>query len=144
MTRTTDSPNVADSGTSGTSSQTGSSTGRQRQALGAYGEDVALRHLTELGMVVLERNWTCPDGEVDLVLRDGDVLVICEVKTRGTAGCGTPHEALTADKVARLRRLAARWVSERGVRPREIRLDFVAVWHPRRGAARVEHVPGVG
>ena len=53
-----------------------------RQALGAYGENVAARHLAAKGLVLLDRNWRCPDGEIDLVLRDGAVLVVCEVKTR--------------------------------------------------------------
>ena len=54
----------------------------RRVALGAYGEQVAARHLTEAGLTVLERNWRCPLGEIDLVLRDGATLVVCEVKTR--------------------------------------------------------------
>ena len=57
-------------------------TAAQRQALGGYGERVAERHLVGLGLVVLDRNWRCEDGEIDLVLRDGTVLVVCEVKTR--------------------------------------------------------------
>ena len=58
-------------------------TAASRQALGAYGETLAARLLTvERGMVLLDRNWRCPEGELDLVLRDGDVLVACEVKTR--------------------------------------------------------------
>ena len=66
------------------------------QALGRYGEALAARHLVERGMVVLDRNWRCPLGEIDLVLRDGDTLVVCEVKTRTSHDYGSPHEALTA------------------------------------------------
>ena len=83
----------------------------RRQALGAYGERLAARLLVEQGLVVLDRNWRCPAGEIDLVLRDGDVLVVCEVKTRTSSVCGTPHEAITPVKLARLRRLAAAWVA---------------------------------
>ena len=79
-------------------------TARQRSALGAYGEALAARHLTEQGMVVLDRNWRCDLGEVDLVLRDGRVLVVCEVKTRSSLAYGTPIEAVTEQKAARLRR----------------------------------------
>ncbi|WP_372736237.1 YraN family protein, partial [Nocardioides sp.] len=57
-------------------------TAAQRQALGAYGERVAAAHLAEQGLVVLDRNWRCDVGELDLVLREGVVLVACEVKTR--------------------------------------------------------------
>ena len=115
-----------------------------RQALGAYGESLAARHLVEQGMVVLDRNWRCAAGEIDLVLRDGDVLVVCEVKTRSSTRYGTPQEAVTDIKVARLRRLATAWVAEHGVAVRDIRIDVVAVVRPRRGASVLDHVRGIG
>jgi putative endonuclease len=116
---------------------------RRRLALGAYGERLAARHLTDLGMVVLDRNWRCDCGEIDLVLRDGQVLVVCEVKTRSSASCGSPHEAVTPAKLGRLRRLAARWVVEHRVHPSDVRIDLVAVMCRARGPAEVEHVPGL-
>ena len=119
------------------------STGRQNGALGAYGERVAARYLTQEGLVVLDRNWRCDAGEIDLVLRDGDVLVVCEVKTRASDVCGTPHEAVTADKLERLKRLVLLWAETHQVRPAEVRIDLVAVQAPPRGAALVEHVPGL-
>jgi putative endonuclease len=115
-----------------------------RRALGAYGERLAARHLSERGMVVLDRNWRCDAGEIDLVLRDGGVLVVCEVKTRTSHACGSPHEAVTSDKVARLRRLAARWVTEHDLHPPDIRIDLVAVTMQRRGMPLLEHVEGLG
>ncbi|WP_372728070.1 YraN family protein [Nocardioides sp.] len=121
----------------------GSRSAVSKQALGAYGESVALRHLVEQGMVLLDRNWRCAGGEIDLVLRDGDVLVICEVKTRSSLACGSPHEAVGQLKLTRLRRLAARWLEEHGVRPRDVRIDLVAVLRPTRGASVVEHVRGL-
>jgi len=112
----------------------------QRRAIGAYGERVAERHLREQGLVVLARNWRCADGEVDLILRDGEDLVFCEVKTRSGNRFGTPAEAIGAAKIRRLRRLAARWLAQTPVCPREIRFDVVAVLPQRRGATVVEHV----
>lgn len=124
---------------------TGSATAAARRALGAYGESLAARHLVEVqGMVLLDRNWRCDAGEIDLVLRDGPVLVVCEVKTRSSVVCGTPHEAVDAAKLARLRRLAVRWMAERGLRVADVRVDLVAVLRPRRGPAVVEHVRGIG
>jgi putative endonuclease len=124
---------------------TGSATAAARQALGAYGESLAARHLVQVqGMVLLDRNWRCDAGEIDLVLRDGPVLVVCEVKTRSSVVCGTPHEAVGAAKLARLRRLAVRWMAERGLRVADVRVDLVAVLRPRRGPAVVEHVRGIG
>ena len=118
-------------------------TAASKQALGAYGEDVALRHLTGQGMLLLERNWRCAEGELDLVLREGPVLVVCEVKTRRSVRCGAPHEAVGAEKVARLVRLAERWKQARGVHPEQVRVDLVAVLRGPRGAAEVEHVRGI-
>lgn len=120
-------------------------TAASRQALGAYGEDVAARLLTgERGMVLLDRNWRCADGELDLVLRDGDTLVACEVKTRRGHGCGSPHEAVDTTRLDRLHRLAWRWAEEHELRPDDVRVDLVAVLRPRRGAAVVDHVEGLG
>lgn len=118
-------------------------TARQRSALGAYGEALAARHLTEQGMVVLDRNWRCDLGEVDLVLRDGRVLVVCEVKTRSSLAYGTPIEAVTEQKAARLRRLAARWLADHEVHPDEVRIDIVGVLVPPNGPVEVDHVRGV-
>jgi putative endonuclease len=111
----------------------------QRQAVGAYGERVAARHLQGQGLVVLHRNWRCPDGEIDLILRDGDDVVFCEVKTRRGAAFGSPAEAVGHRKVRRLRLLARRWLDETGIHPREIRFDVVEVLPQPRGATRVEH-----
>ncbi len=116
---------------------------RAKDALGAYGEQVAAAHLVAEGMTVLDRNWRCPQGEIDIVARDGDVLVVCEVKTRSSIALGHPLEAVTARKAARLRRLAAAWIRERRVHPAEVRIDLVGVLRPARGAAGVEHVRGV-
>ncbi|WP_369052862.1 YraN family protein [Kineococcus terrestris] len=117
---------------------------RAQDAVGAYGERVAVRWLTGAGMTVLDRNWRCRLGEIDVVARDGDDLVVCEVKTRRSLATGSPLEAVTAAKLARLRRLAARWLAEHeDVRPPHVRLDVVGVTVPARGAAVVEHLRGV-
>lgn len=115
-----------------------------RQLLGDYGERLAARHLAGLGLVVLDRNWRCSLGEIDLVLRDGHTLVVCKVKTRRSMQFGSPHEALDAVKVDRLKRLGIAWLhAHPGVRPDGLRIDLVAVLRPRRGPSRLEHVPGV-
>lgn len=119
-------------------------TAASKQALGAYGETVAARHLVAGGLCLLERNWRCDEGEIDLVLREGPVLVVCEVKTRTSEACGSPHEAVSPAKLERLQRLATRWADEHGVHPPETRVDLVAVVRPPRGAALVEHVRGIG
>ncbi|WP_377269202.1 YraN family protein [Peterkaempfera sp. SMS 1(5)a] len=84
-----------------------------RTALGRYGEEVAARRLTEAGLTVLERNWRCREGELDIVALEGDVLAVCEVKTRHETGFQQPCEAVSRAKAERLRRLAERWLDER-------------------------------
>ena len=114
------------------------------QALGRYGERLAADHLVAQGMVVLDRNWRCDEGELDLVLKDGATLVACEVKTRTSVDHGTPHEAITDAKLERLRRLAVRWAEAAGAHPPETRVDLVAVLRPLKGRSTVDHVRGIG
>ncbi len=117
---------------------------RAEDGVGRYGERLAARRLGEAGMTVVETNWRCRAGEIDIVARDGDELVVCEVKTRRSTRAGTALEAVTPAKLARLRRLAAEWLrAHPGQRAGAVRLDVVAVTLPARGAARVEHLRGV-
>jgi putative endonuclease len=124
--------------------QTQDRAAQRRRELGAYGEAYAARHLTDQGMVLLDRNWRCDQGEIDLVLRDGRVLVVCEVKTRSSTAFGSPLEGVTEQKAARLRRLAARWLAAHQVHPDDVRLDLVGVLVRPGGPPQVEHVQGVG
>lgn len=115
-----------------------------RGALGRYGEDVAARLLTDAGMSVLERNWRCRAGEIDIVAKDGDALVICEVKTRRDGAFEHPMAAVTPVKADRLRRLAELWLARHGgPPPGGVRIDLVGVVLPRRGAPLAEHARGV-
>lgn len=111
--------------------------------MGAFGEELAARYVGELGWQVLERNWRCPIGEIDIVAVDGPELVICEVKTRRGRGVGDPVEAVTPVKHRRLRRLASAWISghpaERG---RPMRIDVIGVVLEAAGG-RLHHVRGV-
>ena len=114
------------------------------QALGVYGETLAAQHLVRRGMVLLDHNWRCEAGEVDLVLRDGRDLVFCEVKTRRSVARGTPQEAVTEQKAARMRRVAAAWIEAHDLRSPAVRLDLVAVLAPRRGDVQIDHQVGIG
>jgi putative endonuclease len=99
----------------------------RRRALGIEGEDLAAAWYTERGYEVVARNWRCRQGELDLIVRHGRVVVFCEVKTRTSTAFGAPVEAVTHTKRARIRRLAARWLEESPVRAGEIRFDVVSV-----------------
>ncbi|MYX98585.1 YraN family protein [Streptomyces sp. SID486] len=116
-----------------------------REAIGKYGEDLAARRLAEAGMTILERNWRSGrTGEIDIVARDGDALVVCEVKTRRGGDFEHPMAAVTPEKAARLRELAEHWIQAHGgAPPGGVRIDLVGVLVPRRGAPSVEHARGV-
>ncbi|MER5867655.1 YraN family protein [Kitasatospora sp. NPDC002040] len=81
--------------------------------LGRYGEEVAVRWLTEGGLRILERNWRCAEGELDIIALDGDTIAVCEVKTRSERGFQHPNEGIDQTKAERLRHLAERWLGER-------------------------------
>ncbi len=99
-----------------------------RQALGRWGEELAVLHLHTQGMEVLDRNWRCRDGELDIVAREGGSLVFVEVKARSGIGYGEPAEAVSPAKARRIRVLAARWLAEQRPEGRwDLRFDVVSV-----------------
>ncbi len=115
---------------------------RVKTAVGRYGEQLAVEHLERAGLRILDRNWRCSEGEIDIVAADGDTLVICEVKTRSGPGYGDPAEAVGPAKVARLRRLALRWLAADRLSWRELRFDVVTVLRGRDGKPLVRHLRG--
>jgi len=95
--------------------------------LGSLGEHIAATYLTDVGLRVLDRNWRCREGELDIVARDGDALVFCEVKTRRGTGFGYPVEAVTAAKQRKVRTLAQRWLAAHDEHAPDLRFDVVGV-----------------
>jgi putative endonuclease len=100
---------------------------RTRSDLGLQGERIAAAYLTDRGLRVLDRNWRCRDGELDIVAREGDALVFCEVKARSGVGFGDPVEAVGPRKQRRLRTLAQRWLAAHDEHAPELRFDVVGV-----------------
>ncbi|CAN5803199.1 YraN family protein [soil metagenome] len=100
-----------------------------RQRLGARGEDRAAAWYVAEGYEVLDRNWRCREGEIDLICAKDRKVVVCEVKTRSSLAYGHPAEAVTLTKQRRIRILATRWLASGSppFAPREIRFDVAAV-----------------
>lgn len=116
-----------------------------RNDLGAFGEQVAVEHLCGLGLRILERNWRCRYGELDVIAADTDgTLVFIEVKTRTGDGFGGVEYAVTPQKVRRLRRLAGLWLAGQDSGWRHVRIDVVGVRIGRRHDPEVLHLRGVG
>lgn len=118
--------------------------GCRRSGLGRYGEDLAARWLTAQGMRILDRNWRCRLGEIDIVAADADAFVVCEVKTRRAGPYEHPMAAITPTKARRLGLLAEHWTAAHGgPPPGGVRIDVIGVQLPARGAPVVSHVRGV-
>jgi putative endonuclease len=114
---------------------------RVKDAVGRFGEDTAAKHLTDAGLTILARNWYAAGiaggdvrGELDIVAREGNALVVVEVKTRSSTAFGSPASAVTPDKARRVRRLAVAWLSQHpDWAPQTIRFDVVSVLRTRSG-----------
>jgi len=117
---------------------------RAKDVLGQDGEQAAVDYLTRCGFRILDRNWRCAAGELDIVAVERHVFVVCEVKTRSGTGYGSPLEAVGVRKQRRLRGLAVAWLNAHGIRFEQIRVDVVGLVREPAGGFTIEHVRGVG
>ena len=119
-----------------------------KQQVGARGEDLACAELRRQGMEIVERNWRCSFGELDIVAADTSdgrlTLVFCEVKCRSGLRFGHPLEAITFAKLTTLRQLAAAWMREHRVPAAAIRIDAIGVLLLPGREPAVSHVKAVG
>jgi putative endonuclease len=119
-----------------------------KRQIGGRGEDLACAELERQGLQVLERNWRCRLGEIDIVAAEvgehGLTLVFCEVKCRSGLGFGHPLEAITYGKMRTLRQLAALWMREHRIKASTIRLDAIGVVLAPGEPASLTHVRAVG
>lgn len=113
-----------------------------RRALGRWGEELAVQHLQLQGIEVLDRNWRCRAGELDVVAREGRTLLFVEVKARSGLGYGEPAEAVSRTKARRIHGLAAAWLAEQRPDGRwDLRFDVVSVVRTS-GLPLVQHLRG--
>jgi putative endonuclease len=121
---------------------------RTRRQVGELGEDLAVAELERQGMVVLERNWQCAVGEIDIVAEELErgrrTVVFCEVKCRTGLGFGDPLEAITYAKLRKLRQLAGEWLAASKDKPEAVRIDAMGVVMLTGQAPRLTHVRGIG
>ena len=115
-----------------------------KDVLGKDGEQAAVDYLEGCGFRILDRNWRCAEGEIDIVAVERHTFVVCEVKTRSGTRYGTPLEAVGRAKRNRLRRLAIRWLTAHGVRFDQIRIDVVGLLYEGTGGFTIQHIRGVG
>ena len=117
-----------------------------RAEIGALGEQLAVDHLMALGLRVLIRNWRCRYGELDVIAADdaARTVVFVEVKTRTSDRFGGVEQAVTPDKLRRLRRLAGLWLAGRDGSWAAVRIDVIGVRIGPRRAPEITHLQGVG
>jgi putative endonuclease len=117
-----------------------------RHELGRLGEQLAVDHLTRRGFRILARNFRTRHGELDIVAFDGTTMAFCEVKTRRLApGSGNPFDAIRYTKRSRVRKMAARWLSEASERPYAeiLRFDAIGItFDPSGKLVGLEHLEG--
>ena len=114
-----------------------------KDVLGRSGEQAAAEYLESCGLRILDRNWRCAAGEIDIVAVERYALVVVEVKSRTGTAYGSPLEAVSRAKRARLRRLAVQ-LNAHGVRFDQVRIDVVGLVYDGTGGFTVEHIRGVG
>lgn len=112
----------------------------QRLALGAYGEEVAAAYLCEQGYTLLERNFRCPLGEIDIIAKQRDYLVFVEVKTRRGIRFGVPQEAVGLQKQRQLIRVAQWYLKKPGGNRHQPRFDVIAILAPKGRTPEVNHI----
>ncbi len=114
-----------------------------RQRLGHLGENYATRYLRACGWLILDRNWRCRQGEIDIVGLDHGQIVVCEVRTRSGIHAGSAIESVTPVKVRKLRLLALQWLRSRGVSGKGVRIDVIGIQVDGAGRPHITHVRGV-
>lgn len=116
----------------------------QRRRFGDAGEQAAVDWLVASNWQIIDRNWRCPEGEVDIVALDPDgVLVFVEVKTRAGTGFGYPLEALDDAKLRRMRAVARQWMRSHKGRGRGMRIDAVGIIRHRGYAPQFSYARAV-
>ena len=111
----------------------------KRREVGILGEKIAGDFLRKRGYHILETNYRCPEGEIDIVARDKDCLVFVEVRSKTSAEFGSPEESITRGKIQRLVAAAARYRQGHQNLPSSYRIDIVAVEMDHKGKpSRIE------
>jgi putative endonuclease len=118
---------------------------KERIRVGKTGENAARAYLEELGYSIIEVNYRCPLGEIDLVARDGKTIVLVEVRTKTSRAYGSPEESINAEKARRLRRLALYYLQSKRQNETPSRIDLLAVLLSKENleVKSIRHIRGI-
>lgn len=118
----------------------GNSQGHQNATLGSRGEELAASFLERNGFTIVERNFRCKGGEVDIVARDGNTIVFVEVKSRKSLAYGVPQEAVTPFKQRQISKAALTWLARHHKIDSPARFDVIALLLDSSYSHRIEHI----
>lgn len=116
---------------------------KAKDRLGRRGEALAASYLEAAGVDLVDHNWRCALGEIDLVAIDGSTLVVIEVKTRSSLDFGHPMEGISATKLQRLYLLGSMWAQAHELRFSAIRVDAVAIVDDGTGEPQIDYLQAV-
>ena len=114
----------------------------ERHLIGKLGEDVAERYLKQKGYLIIERNFSCRQGELDIIAKEKDFLVFVEVKTRSNLLYGKPVEAVNINKRKHMIKVAKYYLHIHSWDNRFVRFDVIEVFIDK-GIAKVHHIPQI-
>ena len=101
---------------------------KNKREIGAEKEKNAAEYLEKQGYIILEKNYRCKSGEVDIIAKDGEYLVFVDVKYRSSMKKGYPLEAISLQKQKRISRTAIYYMSEKGTTYLPVRFDVIGIW----------------
>ncbi|NVN98904.1 MAG: YraN family protein [Geobacteraceae bacterium] len=118
----------------------GNSQGHQNASLGSRGEELAASFLERSGIKIIERNFRCKGGEVDIVAKDGNTIVFVEVKSRKSLAYGVPQEAVTPFKQRQISKAALTWLAKHKKTDSPARFDVIAILLDGSYSHKIEHI----
>lgn len=104
---------------------------KSKKQVGDKGEDIAADFLIDKGYDVIQRNYRCRYGEIDIIARDSETLAFVEVKTRHTTRFGTPQDSITRAKIDKISKTALWYIQENDLINQSCRFDVIAITYPK-------------
>jgi putative endonuclease len=114
--------------------------GHENAGVGSRGEELAAAFLERNGFRIVERNFRCKGGEVDIIARDGKTIVFIEVKSRRTLSYGVPQLAVTPFKQRQISKAALTWLSKKRLHDSPARFDVIAILLDNSYSHQIEHI----
>ena len=111
----------------------------ERHLLGKNGEKAALEYLEKQGYTILEKNFSCRQGEIDIIALDEDYIVFFEIKSRTSTEYGLPSEAVTEKKIKHILKAASYYLYKHHLENANIRIDVIEVY-VRKGNYNINHL----